>query len=130
MKKRRFEELIDKALSSLPEEFSSLLDNVGIFIASRPSQDTLREMGVPKGETLFGLYEGVPLTERTSDYGLVAPDTITLFQKPIEESFDSEDEVAEEIRRTILHELAHHFGIDDDRMDEIEEQWDRRAGQD
>jgi len=130
MKKKRFEELVDGALSSLPEEFSELLDNVSIFIAGQPSRETLREMGVPEGETLLGLYEGVPLTERTSDYGLVAPDTITIFQKPIEESCDSEDEVAEQIRRTILHELAHHFGIDEDRMDEVEQQWDKRAGQD
>ena len=119
MKKKRFEELVDGALSSLPEEFSELLDNVTIFIADRPSEATLREMGVPKDETLLGLYEGVPRTERTTDYGLVAPDTITIFQKPIEESCDSEDEIAEQLRRTILHELAHHFGIDEDRMDEI-----------
>ncbi|MCK5213417.1 MAG: metallopeptidase family protein, partial [Dehalococcoidia bacterium] len=73
MKKKRFEELVDGALSSLPEEFSELLDNVTIFIADRPSEATLREMGVPKDETLLGLYEGVPRTARTTDYGLVAP---------------------------------------------------------
>ncbi|MBN1856464.1 MAG: metallopeptidase family protein [Dehalococcoidia bacterium] len=124
MKKKRFEELVDRALNSLPDEFSSLLDNVGVFIAGRPSEETLREMKVPKGETLFGLYEGVPLTERTSEYGLVVPDTITLFQDSIEEACNSEAEMAEQIRKTVLHELAHHFGIDEERMDEIEARWD------
>ena len=124
MKRRDFERLVDQALDSLPDEFSSLLDNVAIFIADRPSRELLRQMELPPGETVFGLYEGVPLTERTHDYGLVTPDRITIFQRPIEEACATETEAVEQIRRTVLHEIAHFFGIDDDRLDEIEEAWE------
>jgi predicted Zn-dependent protease with MMP-like domain len=127
MKKRRFEQLVERALDSLPEELQSLLDNVVIFIEDHPSPETLRDMGVPRGDTLLGLYDGVPQTERTSQYGLVPPDRITLFQRPIEESCKMEEEIPEQIRRTVLHEVAHHFGIDEERMEEIEEGWDERA---
>jgi predicted Zn-dependent protease with MMP-like domain len=127
MKKRRFEQLVERALDSMPEELQSLLDNVVIFIEDHPSPETLRDMGVPRGDTLLGLYDGVPQTERTSQYGLVPPDRITLFQRPIEESCNMEEEIPEQIRRTVLHEVAHHFGIDEERMEEIEEGWDERA---
>jgi len=128
MKRQEFEKLVDRALDGLPDEFSSLLENVAVFIADRPSRDALREMQVPQGETIFGLYEGIPLTERTHDYGLGTPDRITIFQRPIEEACTSRAEVVEEIRRTVLHEIAHFFGIDDDRLDEIEAAWKARGG--
>ena len=127
MKKRRFEQLVERALDSLPEELQSLLDNVVILIEDHPTPQTLRDMDVPRGDTLLGLYDGVPQTERTSQYGLVPPDRITLFQHPIEESCNTEEEIPEQIRRTVLHEVAHHFGIDEERMEEIEEGWDDRA---
>jgi len=126
MKKRRFEQLVDRALGSLPLEFQEMLDNVAIFIDDYPSASLLREMGMTADDTLLGLYEGVPQTERTSSYDLVPPDRITLFQRPIEESCDTDAEVAEQIRRTILHEVGHHFGIDDERLDEIEAGWDAK----
>ena len=125
MKKERFDELVEEVLDSLPEEFTELLDNVVIFVEDAPSAATLAESEVPEGEALFGLYEGVPLTERTHDYGLVAPDRITIFQNPIEQACESEDEVALQIRRTVLHEIAHFFGIEEDRMGEIEGGWER-----
>jgi predicted Zn-dependent protease with MMP-like domain len=127
MKKRRFEQLVDQALGSLPREFQELLDNVAIFIVDHPPASLLREMGMTSDDTLLGLYEGVPQTERTSSYDLVPPDRITLFQRPIEESCDTDSEVAEQIRRTILHEVGHHFGIDDERLDEIEAGWDAKG---
>ncbi len=126
MKKRQFEQAVDQAMESLPPEFQQLLDNVAIFIEDRPSRSLLRELGMSPHDTLLGLYEGIPQTERTTSYDLVAPDRITLFQRPIEESCRTDAEVAEQIRRTILHEVGHHFGIDDDRMDEIEAGWDAR----
>jgi len=126
MKKRQFEQAVDRALESLPPEFQQLLDNVAIFIEDHPSRSLLRELGMSPNDTLLGLYEGIPQTERTTSYDLVAPDRITLFQRPIEESCRTDAEVAEQIRRTILHEVGHHFGIDDDRMDEIEAGWDAR----
>jgi predicted Zn-dependent protease with MMP-like domain len=126
MKKRQFEQAVDRALESLPPEFQQLLDNVAIFIEDHPSRSLLRELGMSPNDTLLGLYEGIPQTERTTSYDLVAPDRITLFQRPIEECCRTDAEVAEQIRRTILHEVGHHFGIDDDRMDEIEAGWDAR----
>ena len=128
MKRREFEQLVDRALDNLPDEFSSLLENVVVFIADRPSREALREMQVPPDETIFGLYEGIPLTERTHDYGLVTPDRITIFQRPIEEACSSRAEIMEEIRRTVLHEIAHFFGIDDARLDKIEAAWEQQGG--
>ena len=130
MKQRRFEQLVDRALESLPEPFQKLLDNVAIFIEDHPSKALLKELGMSPNDTLLGLYEGVPQTERTSSYDLVTPDRITLFQRPIEDCCNTDGEVAEQIRRTVLHEVGHHFGIDDDRLDEIEAGWDAKGRQD
>ena len=127
MKQRQFEHLVGRALEGLPPQFQELLDNVAIFIEDRPSRSLLRDLSMSPGDTLLGLYEGVPQTERTSSYDLVAPDRITLFQRPIEDSCNTDAEVAEQIRRTILHEVGHHFGIDDDRLDEIEAGWDSKG---
>ena len=124
MKRERFDRIVEEVLDSLPEEFGELLDNVIVMTEDAPSAQLLAESDVPEGEALFGLYEGVPLTDRTHEYGLVPPDRITIFQQPIEEACDTEQEVADQIRRTVLHEIAHFFGIDEDRMDEIEDGWD------
>jgi len=125
MKRRQFDRLVARVIENLPEQFAALLDNVVVVTMDEPSHETLVEAGVPEGETLLGLYEGVPLTERSSEYGLVPPDRITIYQKPIEESCNSDTLVEEQIRRTVLHELAHFFGIDEARMDEIEGRWDK-----
>jgi len=111
-------------MESLPAEFQQLLDNVAIFIDDQPSKALLRELGMSEGDTLLGLYEGVPQTERTTTYDLVTPDRITLFQRPIEDSCDGDARIAEQIRRTLLHEVGHHFGIDEDRLDKIEAGWE------
>jgi len=124
LNRHKFEKYVDRALESLPPEFQQLLDNVAIFIDDRPSRSLLRDLGMSAGDTLLGLYEGVPQTERTTTYDLVTPDRITLFQRPIEDSCDSESRVAEQIRRTLLHEVGHHFGIDEGRLDEIEAAWE------
>ena len=125
MTEERFEQLVGKAIEGMPPEFQELLDNVAIFIEDEPSASLLHDLGMSPGDTLLGLYEGVPQTARVSSYDLVPPDRITLFQRPIEESCDTENEVEEQVRRTLLHEVGHHFGIDDDRLDEIEAGWDR-----
>jgi len=105
----RFEELIATALDEIPPELGRLIDNVAVFV----------EEDSPEGG-LLGLYEGIPLTERTSSgYAGVLPDRITLYRRPICAACSSEDEVIEEVRVTVIHEVAHHFGIDDDRLDEL-----------
>jgi predicted Zn-dependent protease with MMP-like domain len=123
MNRRKFEALVRRALTGLPPEFASRIENVEIVIEDSPAEEHLEYAGLEPGDTLFGLYEGVPLTERTHDYNLVPPDKITIFRKPIEAECASEDEIAEEIRLTVMHEIAHYFGISDEKMDEIEARW-------
>lgn len=121
----QFEELVGEALDDLPPFFQARMENVVILVEMWPSRRVLREMGIPPGRTLLGLYRGIPLTERTGGYNLVTPDTITLYQGPIEqaatewEEGEVLDRVREEVRHTVIHEIAHHFGIDDDRLIEL-----------
>ncbi|OGO39737.1 MAG: hypothetical protein A2147_05595 [Chloroflexi bacterium RBG_16_57_8] len=122
MKREAFEELVDRALEGLPEEFAEQLDNVAVVVEDRPTRAQLSGSEVEHGHTLLGLYEGVPLTERGHDYGMVLPDKITIFQKPIEAACRTEDEIVEAVRDVVLHEIAHHFGMSDERLDEIEEE--------
>jgi predicted Zn-dependent protease with MMP-like domain len=126
--KERFEELVAEAVETLPEEFSQKMENIDVVVEDMPSQSQLRRSRLGKNMTLLGLYEGVPLTERTSNYGLVAPDKITIFQRPIEENSNSKDEmdIKEEIRKTVLHEIAHHFGIGDVRLKQLEREKNKR----
>ncbi len=122
MNREQFESLVAGAVELLPEEFKNRLENVDVVVEEMPSRWQLGKTHLGQGYTLLGLYEGVPLTERTTNYGLVAPDKITIFQKPIEDVCRSGDEmeIKEQIRKTVIHEIAHHFGIDDNRLKEIE----------
>ncbi len=113
MQTEAFEQLVMEALEGLPQEILDRLDNVAITIADWPTRADLRKAGVGRGSTLFGLYEGVPLTERTSNYGLVPPDKITLFRGPLQAHFHDLDALREQVRRTVVHEIAHHFGMDE-----------------
>jgi len=114
----RFLRLVRRALAGLPPPFRERLSNVDIVVKRRPGLDDLREGGLDPGETLYGLYSGVPLTER-SNYGFVLPDKITIFQQPLEQDFPDETELMEEVRKTVLHEIAHHFGISDEALTEM-----------
>lgn len=115
-----FEQLVVQALDELPEFFRTKLQNIEVLIADRPTREERREAGLEPGELLLGLYQGIPLTERTSDYGLVLPDTITLYQRPIEQVCQTPEEVMAQVQQTVKHELAHHFGISDDRLQELD----------
>jgi predicted Zn-dependent protease with MMP-like domain len=117
VKRRQFEHLVARVLDTLPEDIRAMLDNVAVVVQDQPSADQLAEMG--EEDTLFGLYQGVPLTRRGSDYSMVLPDKITIFRRPIEDACETPQEVAEEVRITVIHELAHHLGIDEDRLDEL-----------
>ncbi len=120
LSRRRFSSLVDEAIASLPPDFGRAMQNVAIQLRPWPTRRELEEAGVPPGETLLGLYVGIPLTERTGGYNMVAPDVIILYQGPIEAASDgSLASIRNETRRTLLHELAHHFGIDDDRLHEL-----------
>ena len=116
---RTFEELVAEALDALPPDIQEKLENVEVVVEWQPTPAQLRHMGLGTGHTLFGLYEGIPLTERTSHYGLVLPDKITIFRQPIEARCRSDEQMRQVIQRTVLHELAHHFGISDERLREL-----------
>jgi predicted Zn-dependent protease with MMP-like domain len=113
-----FEELVARALSSIPEPFARALDDVAIVIEDEPSREQLRENGLRPSDSLYGLYEGVPRTEWAADWAFV-PNKITLFQIPLEEDFLDAAELEHEVRVTVVHELAHHMGIDDDRLHDL-----------
>lgn len=115
---RPFDELVALALDSIPEPFASALDEVAIVIADEPSQDQRRENEIASDESLYGLYEGVPRTEWGADWAAI-PNRITLFRLPLEEDFADPDDLADEVWITVVHELAHHLGIDDDRLHEL-----------
>ena len=119
MKRARFEKLVRQALTDFPVEVSDHLENVDVLVEDWHASDQLGGLRIEEGDVLLGLYEGVPLTQR-ADYGMVLPDTITLFQKAIETVCDSDEEIVEEVRKTVAHEVAHHFGIDDERLYELE----------
>lgn len=115
----RFERLVDRAVAAIPAPFRSALDEIALVIADEPTPDQLRENGLAPDETLYGLYEGVPLSEWGADWAPV-PNRILVFRLPLEEDFPDPDDLADEVRITILHELAHHLGIgDEDRLAEL-----------
>lgn len=120
MDRERFQWLVAKAVDSLPEEFCTKLENVDVVAEDWPTQDQLAEVGLRRRQALFGLYQGVPLTKRGIHYGLVPPDKITIFQKPIEAKCRHDAQIIAEIQRVVRHEIAHHFGIGDARLEELE----------
>lgn len=115
-----FLDLVQKSLDSLPQPFAQRLWNLEIEVQSEPSRREIKELGLGPDDTLFGLYTGVPLTERGASLSGDVPDVITIYQGPIERECEGDEEcVRREVRDTVLHELAHYFGIDDDRLDEL-----------
>ena len=110
MEPRAFESLVSQALDDIPDELASLIENVVVLVEDdAPADDP----------DLLGLYDGVALTERYGDYGMVLPDRIFIYRRPLLEMCDSEKQLEEEVRITVVHEIAHHFGIDDDRLHDL-----------
>jgi predicted Zn-dependent protease with MMP-like domain len=120
MDRERFEWLVARAVAALPEEFIAKLENIDVVVDDQPTPEQLAKTGLKRGQTLLGLYEGVPLTKRGRHYGLVPPDRITIFQKSIEPRCRDDAEIAAEIQKVVQHEIAHHFGISDARLYQIE----------
>src|SRR5215212_6504750 len=112
-----FYRLVDRALEGLPPELSRLLDNVAIVVDDWPEYSTPLVSGGPE-DTLYGLYEGVPLTERGAGYFGVLPDKVTIFRGPLERDF-AKDELEEQVRITVVHEIAHYFGFEEERLEEL-----------
>lgn len=120
MDRKRFESLVARAVDTLPEEFQTRLHNMDVVVAGYPTRRQLAETGMGPGQTLLGLYHGVPLTQRGTSYGLVPPDKITIFQQPIEATCRHDTEIMAEIERVVRHEIAHHFGLGDARLNQME----------
>jgi predicted Zn-dependent protease with MMP-like domain len=121
MTRGQFERLVDRALRKLPRAFKERLANVAVVVEDWADDETLADMGIEPPDTLYGLYRGVDLTHRDSSYANVLPDTITIYQGPIEEDCATEEEMAEVVRETVIHEIGHYFGLDDETMHRIED---------
>ena len=119
MDRERFEWFVVKAVEDLPEEFLTRLQNIDAVVEDYPTSSQVARAGLWHGQTLLGLYEGVPQTRRGGHYGLVPPDKITIFQKPIEARCRNNTEIIAEIQRIVKHEIAHHFGISDSRLKQL-----------
>ncbi len=119
MDTEKFEQLVATAIESLPRELIERLENIDIIVADEPTPAQLRREGLGRRETMLGLYEGIPLTQRTYGYTGVVPDKITIFQKPIEAISRSNARIIEEIQHVVRHEIAHHFGISDERLEDM-----------
>ena len=119
MDSRRFELLVAQAIENLPDEFQERLENIDIVVADIPTREQLKSLGGRRGETLLGLYEGIPLTRRSLGYGFVIPDKVTIFQRPIESMCKNDAQIITEVQRVVQHEIAHHFGISDDRLRQL-----------
>jgi predicted Zn-dependent protease with MMP-like domain len=120
MTRRQFEALVERALRRLPKTFKDRLANIAVVVEDWADDATLAELGIEPPDTLYGLYRGVDLTHRDSNYGNVLPDTVTIYQGPIEEDCADEREMAELIRDTVIHEIGHYFGLDDETMERLE----------
>jgi predicted Zn-dependent protease with MMP-like domain len=124
MTREQFKALVEDALATIPPQFRDAMQNIAIVIEDDPPDALLREMGFdPKHDTLFGLYQGTPLPERHWDHGNALPDKITLYQRPIEDDSQNEDDVIVAVGETLIHEIGHYFGLSEEEIQEIEERY-------
>ena len=121
MTRRRFEQLVDKAMRQLPGKFRERISNIAVVVEDWADDATLAEMGIEPPDTLYGLYRGIDLTRRDSSYGNVLPDVITIYQGPIVEDAADDADIMDIVRETVIHEVGHYFGLDDETMHRIEE---------
>lgn len=117
--KVKFAELVEQALAELPDQFAEFLDEVPVEIRNRPTLKQLKAAGLGRDDLLLGLYHGIPQTERSVEHSGRFPDVIYIFQEDIELVSDSEHELVDQVRITVLHEIGHHFGLDEDDLDRL-----------
>ena len=123
MTRAEFERLVDEAVMLIPTRFRREMKNLALVVEEEPSPELLEEMEIEPPDSLYGLYQGTPLPERTWGFGNTLPDRITLFQRPIEEDCEDEDEVRAVIGETLIHEVGHYFGLSEEEIEEIEEKY-------
>lgn len=119
LSRKQFEQVVADALKGIPAELRAALDNIEVAVEDWPSLQQLADAGLDDDDLLFGFYHGTPLPERSPLVPYALPDLISIFQGPLEEACESEDELKDEIRRTVVHEIAHYFGFDEDRLAEL-----------
>jgi predicted Zn-dependent protease with MMP-like domain len=123
MTRAEFERLVREAVTLIPRRFRREIKNLALVVEGEPSPELLEEMDIEPPDTLYGLYQGTPLTERTWGYGNTLPDRIVIFQRPIEEDCADEDEMRAVIGETLIHEVGHYFGLSEEEIEEIEERY-------
>jgi predicted Zn-dependent protease with MMP-like domain len=123
MRREQFESLVADALASIPRRFRDAMSNIAIVVDDEPSRELLREMGIRPPNTLLGLYSGTPLTARGWDYGNSLPDRIQIFQGPHERAAKSDGDLVVAIAETLIHEIGHYFGMSEEQIEEIEENY-------
>lgn len=123
MTRDTFLQLVNEAMATIPSRFRDALANIAIVVEDEPTSVQLAEVDIEPPDTLLGLYEGTPLTERAWAHGNALPDKITLFQLPIEEASDDEDDMVVAIGETLIHEIGHYFGLSEEEIEEIEERY-------
>jgi predicted Zn-dependent protease with MMP-like domain len=123
MTRARFEQLVAEAVTLIPKRFRREMRNLAIVIEDQPSPELLRELEIEPPDSLFGLYQGVPLPERSWDYGNALPDRITLYQRTIEQDAEDEEDMRAVIGETLIHEVGHYFGLSEDEIQDIEERY-------
>ena len=128
MTRERFTRLVEEALREIPRRFRDAMKNVAVVVEDEPSPDLLAEMEMEPDDTLFGLYHGTPLTERDSFYGNALPDRISIYQFPIEDECEDDEEIRQCVAETVIHEFGHYFGLSEEEIEEIEEKYWRGEG--
>ena len=123
MTRAEFERLVAEAVGLIPRRFRKAMQNLALVVEDEPTPALLAEMEIEPPDSLYGLYQGTPLPERTWGFGNALPDRITLYQRPIEEDCDDEDDVREVIGETLIHEVGHYFGLSEEEIEEIEERY-------
>lgn len=123
MTRQEFQRLVEEAVRTIPEKFRDAMQNIAIVIEDEPSLETLEEVEIEPPDTLLGLYQGTPLPERQWAHGNVLPDKITLYQLPIEDESEHEDDLIVAIGETLIHEVGHYFGLSEDEIQEIEDKY-------
>jgi predicted Zn-dependent protease with MMP-like domain len=123
MNRERFRRLVDEALQTIPDDFRNAMDNIAIVVEDEPTSEQLAEVGIEPPDSLLGLYQGTPLTERQWAHGNTLPDKITLFQRVIEDESEDEDDMVVAIGETLIHEVGHYFGMSEEEIEEIEERY-------
>lgn len=117
-----------EAITLIPRRFRDAMRNVAVVVEDEPPPELLDEMEIPEGDTLFGLYQGTPLPERRWDYGNTLPDRIVIYQGPIEDACENEDEIVGTIGETVIHEFGHYFGLSEEEIEAIEQRYWRGEG--